>query len=197
MSSKKAKKARVQARTKASAAVGKPKKNWLREVLEVVIPAILIFLVVRTFLFETRTSPTESMMPTISVTDRYIVEKVSLHFRAPRRGEILVFRPPAGAQMRSDYVKRVIGLPGDMVTVKSGTVYVNGKALDEPYVPAENRAKEDFVAPGRVPPAHLFMMGDNRNNSEDSRYWGFLPYRNVEARAVLRVWPISRIGAMR
>lgn len=197
MSSKKAKKARAQARTKASTATRRPKKNWLREVLEVVIPAILIFLVVRTFLFETRTSPTESMMPTISVTDRYIVEKVSLHFRAPRRGEILVFRPPAGAQMQSDYVKRVIGLPGDMIAVKGGTVYINGKALSEPYVPAENRAREDFVAPARVPLEHLFMMGDNRNNSEDSRFWGFLPYRNVEARAVLRVWPISRIGAMR
>lgn len=170
------------------------KPGVLREVLEVIIPAILIFLFVRTFLFEVRVVPSGSMIPAIMENDRFVAEKIALRFRAPRRGEILVFKPPAGAQFTTDYLKRVIGLPGETVEVRGGTVYINGSPLDEPYIPIMNRATSDFPAI-QVPEDSYFMMGDNRNASEDSRFWGFLPKRNIRARAVLRIWPLSRIGS--
>lgn len=165
-----------------------------REVLEVIIPAVLIFLFVRTFLFEVRVVPSGSMIPAIMENDRFIAEKVTLRFREPRRGEILVFKPPAGAQFTTDYLKRVIGLPGETVEVRGGTVYINGSPLDEPYIPVMSRATSDFSAV-QVPADSYFMMGDNRNASEDSRFWGFLPRRNIRGRAVLRIWPLNRFGS--
>lgn len=170
--------------------------GFLRDMLEVLVPALIIFLVVRTFLFEVRVVPSGSMVPTIMENDRFIVEKVSLRFREPRRGEVLVFKPPAGAQFRTDYIKRVIGLPGETVEVRAGTILIDGKPLEEPYILPDYRAQSDF-GPVKVPGRSLFMMGDNRNYSEDSRYWGFLPYRNIKARAVFRIWPLSRIGPLR
>lgn len=172
------------------------KNSLLRETLEVIIPAIVIFLLVRTFLFEVRIVPSGSMNPTIMENDRFIAEKITLRFREPRRGDILVFKPPANAQFTTDYVKRVIGLPGETVEVRGGDVYINGTPLDEPYVPAEYRANSDFP-PITVPPESLFMMGDNRNMSEDSRFWGFLPYRNIRERAVFRIWPLGRFGSLK
>ncbi|MGE5598286.1 MAG: signal peptidase I, partial [Bacteroidota bacterium] len=153
-------------------------KSVLRDVLEVIVPAFLIFLVVRTFFFESRWVPSPSMIPALMERDRFIENKIVYRFRRPRRGEIIVFHPPEGAvpgPMRGDdLVKRVVGLPGETVEIRDGQVYIDGRRLNEPYVRPENQDYLDF-GPFHVPAGHLFVLGDNRRQSRDSRYWLYLP----------------------
>jgi signal peptidase I len=170
-------------------------RKLIKDILEVIVPAIILFLVVRTFVFEVRVVPSGSMSPTIIENDRFIAGKVTLKFRAPRRGEILVFKPPASAQFSTDYVKRVIGLPGETWEMRDGAVYINGSPLEEPYLPQNVKIYGNF-APVKIPEDHYFMMGDNRNSSEDSRYWGFMPAKNIRGRAVFRLWPLDRFGSI-
>ncbi|MGE5550724.1 MAG: signal peptidase I [Bacteroidota bacterium] len=178
----------------------KPKKSFLRDMLEVIIPAVLIFLVVRTFFFESRWVPSPSMVPTIEERDRFLENKLVYRFRTPRRGEIVVFHPPAaalvGSVRKDDFVKRVIGLPGETIDIRDGRVYINGKLLPEPYVPEDEMDYLDF-GPFSVPEGHLFMLGDNRRQSRDSRYWGYLPLKNVDGKAMWRFWPLNRISILR
>ncbi|MGE5528895.1 MAG: signal peptidase I [Patescibacteria group bacterium] len=189
------------------------KKSFLRDFLEVVIPAVLIFLVVRAFLFEARWVPSPSMVPTIEEQDRFLENKIVYRFRQPKRGEIVVFHPPeaavAGTSLDEDFVKRVIGLPGDRISIRAGRVYLTKRGekketlLDEPYVPVDGMDYKSFPGPGspkpyyEVPEGHLFVMGDNRLRSNDSRYWGYLPIRNVDGKAFWRFWPLGRISLLR
>lgn len=175
-------------------------KSPLRDILEVIVPAFIIFLVVRTFFFESRWVPTPSMVPTIMERERFIENKIVYRFRRPRRGEIIVFHPPAGAMpggvRRDDLVKRVVGLPGETVEIKDGTVYIDGRRLPEPYVKPENRDYLSF-GPFHVPAGHLFVLGDNRRQSRDSRYWLYLPLKNVTGKAFWRFWPPNRLSILR
>jgi signal peptidase I len=141
------------------------------------------------------------MFPTLWVGDRLVVEKVSYWVRPPQRGEIIVFHPPAELDFRGAFIKRVIGLPGDRIRIEDGTVYINHTPLPEPYL-AE---KPNYICPGEcpgieteesefiVPEQAYFVMGDNRNNSQDSHFWGFLPKDNIIGRAILRFWPLNAI----
>jgi len=175
---------------------GNQERKLIKDILEVIVPAIILFLVVRTFIFEVRIVPSGSMSPTIIENDRFIAGKITLKFRAPRRGEILVFEPPAAAQFSTDYVKRVIGLPGETWEMRDGDVYINGVLLDEPYLPKSAKIYGNFP-PVKIPEDHYFMMGDNRNASEDSRYWGCMPAGNIRGRAVFRLWPLDRLGSIK
>jgi signal peptidase I len=136
------------------------------------------------------------MLPTLEVGDRLVVEKVSYYFRPPATGEIVVFDPPQQLQIQGyakdqAFIKRVIGTPGQTVQVQDGKVYINGRSLKEDYI-AEPPAYQ--MEPVQVPEDQLFVMGDNRNNSNDSHVWGFLPKQNVIGHACYRFWPFSRIG---
>lgn len=132
------------------------------------------------------------MEPTLDIRDRLVVNKVAYHFREPRRFEIVVFRQVEGGLYggKNDLIKRVIGLPGDTIELKEGIVYVNGSQLFENH--PLNRDYMDF-GPVTVPPDAYFMMGDNRPESADSRYWGFLPKANLIGPALLRIWPLNRL----
>ena len=136
------------------------------------------------------------MVPTLKVHDRLLVDKVTLHAREIRRGDIIVFKRPEGFSDTTikDLIKRVIGLPGDTVDGHDGRVWVNGKALPEPYLP-KGRTTEKFD-PVRVPVDNYFVMGDNRAQSFDSRFWGTVPRESVVGRALVRVWPFSRLGGI-
>lgn len=164
------------------------------EWLLIISLAVGVAMLVRGFVVQTFFIPSPSMTPTLNVHDRLLVDKVTLSAREIRRGDIIVFRRPEGFNDPTikDLIKRVIGLPGDTVEGRDGTVWVNGKALPEPYLP-KGRTTEPF-APAKVAVDNYFVMGDNRAQSYDSRFWGTVERESVIGRALVRVWPISRIG---
>jgi signal peptidase I len=130
----------------------------------------------------------QSMEPTFHNNEYILVDKVTYHFRSPERGDVVVFVYPDDPSL--DYIKRVIGVPGDHVVIRNRHVYVNGTQLNEPYVAAEPDYSGCNYCDVQVPKGDLFVLGDNRNNSSDSHEWGFLPEKNVIGRAWLSYWPL-------
>lgn len=174
-----------------------PVPLWLKlwrsqkENLFTVAIALLMALFVRGFVAESRYIPSESMVPTLIPGDRLVIEKVSYRFHAPQPGEIVVFHPPKSLQAvgydpQQAFIKRVIATGGQVVSVHGGQVYVDQEPLTEPYIAAPPNYE---MPPVLVPPRTLFVMGDNRNNSNDSHLWGFLPEENLIGHAVVRFWP--------
>lgn len=183
--------------TKQASATSKAWRGW-QENLTLIAIALCLALLIRTFIAEPRYIPSESMVPTLYEGDRLVVEKVSYNFQQPKTGDIVVFQPPAELQSRGypkdqAFIKRVIGTPGEIISVQGGKVYLNGKELAEDYI-AEPPSQP--FPPVKVPEGQFFVMGDNRNNSNDSRYWGFLPKENIIGRAVFRFWPPDRLGIL-
>ena len=181
-----------------------PRENMWLEVLKTLgLSAILAF-GIRSFVAEARYIPSKSMVPTLQVDDRLIVDKVSYHFKDPQRGDIIVFMPPDEAAVvctspnpkvqstsKDAYIKRIIGLPGEKVEVRQGQVFVNDQPLKEDYL---DELPDYQYGPREVPQGSYLVLGDNRNNSCDSHYWGFVPRQNIIGRAVVRFWPLNRIG---
>lgn len=171
-------------------------RSGLRENFSLIVIALLLAFLIRTFVAEPRYIPSDSMVPTLLTGDRLVVEKISYYFHVPRFGEIIVFQPPEelkkrGYRKNQAFIKRVIGEPGNVISINAGQVYLDGKSLQEDYI--AEPPNQPFP-PVKVPPDNLFVMGDNRNDSNDSRYWGFVPQKNVVGRAIFRFWPLSRIG---
>jgi signal peptidase I len=201
-----------------SPSLHKSNKSAIAENIKVLAIALVIALLVRTFVAEPRFIPSGSMEPTMLINDRFIAEKISYQFRNPMAGEIVIFSAPEMLQKMAGYssdqvlIKRLIGIPGDLIAIHKGAVSVNGVMLTEPYIkeapdydcPGMSSKDSDFCqgfAPNNpdsfeVPPGMYFAMGDNRNNSSDSHVWGFLPKSNIIGRAVLRFFPIDRIGGL-
>ena len=192
------------------------KKSVAREYFESLVIAVVLALFIRTFVVQAFKIPTGSMEPNLLIGDHLLVNKfvfgsylsgaesALLPMSDIARREVIVFKYPE--EPERDFIKRVIGLPGDQVEVRHKRVYVNGKLLDEPYayyleepppVPDElepgdrqpsNGDPRESYGPFTVPPKHYFVMGDNRDNSQDSRYWGFLPRDYVKGRALVIYW---------
>ena len=158
-----------------------------------VVAFALVFGVVRPFIVEAFWIPSESMVPTLEVGDRVLVNKFIYRFTEPERGQVVVFKSVDNPN--EDLIKRVVGLPGDTIAVRDGTLFVNGEPQKEPFV---NKAVPDnsFYAPTKVPKGDVFVMGDNRTNSADSRFFGPLPKKNIEGEAFIRFWPPGRIGTL-
>ncbi|HBL35830.1 MAG TPA: signal peptidase I [Firmicutes bacterium] len=186
-------------------------KSVLREIVEVVLPALILFLLLRTFVVEARYVPSPSMRPTIIEWDRFLVEKVSYRFREPRRGDVVVFHPTdeanalaneeqrrRGEQMVNldDFIKRIIGLPGETVAISEGKIWIDGLPLSEEYITPERRPIYEY-GPVTIGPDEYLVLGDNRNQSWDSHYWGFVPRKNIVGRAFWRFWPLNRMGTIR
>ncbi|MDR3601232.1 MAG: signal peptidase I [Desulfosporosinus sp.] len=168
--------------------------RFFLELLEIVLIAFALSWVLRTFVIEARKIPTGSMLPTIQLNDRVIVDKIFFkEFGHLSLGDIIVFRPPPSAHATEDFIKRIVGLPGDKLEIRNHITYVNDKPLSEPYV--TDQSKNNF-GPVVVPADSVFVMGDNRNNSDDSRVWGFLPIQNITGRTLFRYWPLDHIGAL-
>jgi signal peptidase I len=182
------------------------RKRWLREGVIIVLVAVLAAVLLREFVVQTFYIPSGSMEPTLQVGDRIVVNKLSYELHGVDRGDIVVFsRPPqenCGGPQVNDLVKRVVGMPGDLVSVSGGYVYVDGRRLDETWLPA---AEQGTTSPGpsgtpysldrpyRVPTGDYFVLGDNRGDSCDSRWWGPIPRSLIVGKVDLRVWPISAI----
>jgi signal peptidase I len=165
-----------------------------RENLLLLLLALGLALLIRTVVAEARYIPSESMVPTLYPGDRLMVEKISYRFHPPQTGDIVVFHPPKqlkGFTANQVFIKRVVGLPGQFVQVHQGQVYINGQAQAESYT-LEPASYE--LSPVRVPDQMLFVMGDNRNDSNDSHVWGFLPLENIVGRANFRFWPPTEVG---
>ncbi|GBF32969.1 signal peptidase I [Desulfocucumis palustris] len=168
-------------------------KNILKTIIDWGITlgiALVLSLTMRTYVAESRWIPSGSMLPTLQVGDRLLIEKLSYKLTDIERGDIVVFHPPATSEFKDDMIKRVIGLPGDTVEINEGTVFINGKPLDEPY---EMEKPADDFSPHKVPPGNIFVMGDNRNKSYDSRFWGTVPVNLVVGKAVVRYYPLKNV----
>lgn len=165
----------------------------------VIVGAILVAFVVKTFLVQAFRIPSESMVPTLMTGDRVLVNKLSYRLHDVNRGDVVVFTRPenltSGPDEPEDLIKRVIGLPGDTVQTKDGKVYVNGRELDEPYLPA-GTATNGLEDPLDVPDGHVLVMGDNRGNSQDGRVFGPISTDTIVGRAFLIMWPPGRISAL-
>ena len=165
---------------------------WILELAELVVVAGTAALLIRTFVVMVSVVPTGSMIPTLMIGDRLLVDRVTYRFRAPVRGEIVVFDSVVD---NKDYVKRLIGLPGEHIQIKDGIVYANGKEVFFAGVNVQQDSPSSDLAnmgPIKIPQGHYFMMGDNRNNSRDSRFWGTVPRQNIFGKALFTFWPISR-----
>ena len=171
---------------------------WLLPILIGAIPAFSL----RTFVAESRFIPSGAMQPTLEVDDRLLIDKLSYRIDKPQRGDIVVFMPTEELQRQEfndAFIKRVVGLPGDTVVVKEGKVFVDGQPLDEPYIleaPDYEWRAEDLNLPAVIPAGEYFMLGDNRNNSYDSHYWGYVPREKFVGKATQRFWPVGRMGGI-
>jgi len=196
-------------------AVGRTIANLISEVLGTVLPALLIVLVVNLFLAQATRVEGQSMEPNIHNNQRLVVEKVSYRLHLPERGDIVVLKPPnwrplpfeqrligwfctvlpldCATDIPDPLIKRVIGLPGETIEIRDGNVYINGQVLNEPYL---QQATYGALSPRVISPDHVFVMGDNRGASNDSRSFGEVALSNIIGRAWLRYWPTEDIGVV-
>ena len=200
------------------AGFGKRRKSVFREYAETIVIVVAAVLFLRAFVVHAYNIPSGSMMPTLAVGDRILVNKLSyglrlpdlnwlpftgcvdlsrgthvLEWDVPERGDVVVFVYPQ--DRCRDFVKRVVGVPGDEVHIRDKKVLINGKAVEDVHAHFKDRGTtlgvghvRDNLGPFKVPAGHLFVMGDNRDRSLDSRFWGFVPIRDVRGRAVVRYW---------
>lgn len=200
---------------------GKKFKAALADIVETVVFVLVMVIIIRFFVGEIRWIPSGSMKPTLLEGDRIVVERYSRFYSTPKRGDIMVFYPPFEELKNTPvklfarltgffckdvaYIKRVVGMPGDKYEIKSDengkyTVYINDKPLDEPYIKSPYDytpcTEAMFCGPAVIPPKHYLMLGDNRGNSQDGRYWGLLPEDRFIGRAVFLFWPLDRIKSL-
>jgi signal peptidase I len=181
--------------------------RWIVELVGIVVAAILIAVLLRTFVVATYSIPSGSMEPTLQIGDRIVVNKLSYDLHGVDRGNIVVFTTPpnedcAGPPV-ADLVKRVIGLPGEIISLDDGNVYINGRLLPEPFLPPDVR-NDNYPGPStnayalhhpyRIPAGDVYVMGDNRPKSCDSRFWGPIRESTIVGKVDMRIWPLSRIG---
>lgn len=176
----------------------KSRRRSFIEWVIILVVAVSVSMLVRTYAVQQFSIPSGSMEPTLNVGDRILVSKLSVEWGTINRGDIVVFRHPPKAlttcatPVEPIFIKRVIGLPGDVITSKGNTIYIDGKALKQTW----SHINPLGVAIGRVvvPANHYFMMGDNHPESCDSRYWGSVPRSAILGKAFVRIWPLNRFG---
>jgi signal peptidase I len=164
------------------------RKSVLREYAEALIIAVLLALVIRTFVVQAFKIPSGSMLPTLKIGDHILVNKFLYYFEPIQRGDIIVFKFPQDETR--DFIKRVIGLPGETVEIRGRQVLINGVALKEPYAvfsdgPFAQALEREHLGPLVIPPGKFFMMGDNRDHSMDSRVWGLLDIDKIKGKAFI------------
>ncbi len=186
---------------------GGKSNRWILELGGVVVVAIVVAFLLRTFVIATYSIPSGSMEPTLQIGDRIVVDKLSYHFHGVDQGNIVVFTTPpnedcAGPPV-ADLVKRVVGLPGQTISVSGGNVYINGRRLPETWLPSSQQGKTypgpspapyALHHPYRIPKGDVYVMGDNRMLSCDSRYWGPIAESTIVGKVDVRIWPLSRLG---
>lgn len=176
----------------------KSRRRAFIEWLVILVVAVSVSMLVRTYVVQQFSIPSGSMIPTLNIGDRILVDKLGVELGTINRGDIVVFRHPPKAlttcapPVEPIFIKRVIGLPGDVITSKGSTIYVNGKVLKQTWQTTSPLGPA--IGHVVVPANHYFMLGDNRGESCDSRYWGTVPRSDIIGKAFLRIWPFNRIG---
>lgn len=201
-----------------------PEEAWWVEASKTVGLSLLLAFGIRTFVAEARYIPSGSMLPTLEIDDRLIIDKVTYRFRDPERGDVVVFNPTKSlkrAEFKEAFIKRVIGIPGDRVEIKEGRVWVNNRSIQENYTaagatskPSEDACSNNFktsgidnkdieppipiflAGPQKIPSKHYLVLGDNRGNSYDGRCWGLVAHGDLVGRAVFRFLPFNRVGTL-
>ncbi len=179
----------------------KPRSKRRRAIIEwgvILVVALLAALLLRTFVIQPYYIPSASMEPTLKVGDKVLVNKLSYDLHSIHRGDVIVFKKPPDDTTPGikDLIKRVIGLPGETIAGKDGQIYINGKLLNEPWLPRVDQNTTSTFAPVQIPAGEYFVMGDNRGDSSDSRVFGPIAKSLVVGRAFIKVWPPSRIGTL-
>ena len=183
----------------------KSEKSVVREYTEAIVIAVLLALFIRSFVVQAFKIPSGSMLSTLQIGDHLLVNKfiygvklpvigtVVIPWKDPKRDDIVVFKYPK--DRATDYIKRVVGVAGDTLEIKNKQLYINGKAIENPYIQFTDKnimkasaGPRDNMGPVKVPEGSLFVMGDNRDNSYDSRFWGFVPLRDVLGKAFILYW---------
>lgn len=202
---------------------GKGRANALVELVVIVVVALGLALLIQRFLVKPYRIPSGSMIPTLSIGQRVLVDRLSYRWSSPSRGDVVVFNPPVGAEdttgvscgaqhppdqacprptpgrSSTTFIKRVVGVPGDHLTIRNNHVYLNGKPEADSYINKDTTCSPDTCNLPReitVPPGYFFMMGDNRGDSSDSRVWGPVPKKWLIGRAFFTYWPPDRIGTL-
>lgn len=170
--------------------------SFFLDILQTVVLAASIFVISYFFLFQPHEVIGSSMDPNFTDQEYILSDKISYRFHSPERGDVIVFKSPPDPD--KDYIKRIIGLPGEKIKIQGGRVFINDRLLEEKYLPAG-----DFSSPGKslregqdvvIPQNSYIALGDNRRYSSDSRDWGFVPKENIIGKAFLRYWPPQKIG---
>lgn len=189
---------------------GRSPSLW-REALKTVGLSLILAVGIRSFVAEARYIPSGSMLPTLAINDRLMIEKISYRFHPPRRGDAIVFYPPAalaGENIGPTLIKRVVGLPGETVALQDGQVYINNEPLEEDYLLEGEFTDLDLCyviqpektpylsKPVTIPPNSYLVLGDNRSGSYDGRCWGVVPADKILGRAAVRFWPLQRVGGL-
>jgi signal peptidase I len=182
---------KVESIERASAESQIRKKSIVREYAEAIIIALILAFIIRTFVVQAFKIPSGSMIPTLQIGDHILVNKFIYRFADIERGDIIVFKFPKDESR--DFIKRVIGIPGDKIEIRDKKVYINDKELNEPYAVHEEQGgasyhPRDVFGPIIIPENKFFMMGDNRENSMDSRFWGFLDKQKIKGKAFIIYW---------
>ncbi len=164
-------------------------RAYLREIIITVVLALVIFLLLQ-IVIQSYVIIYSCMEPNLEEGQRLLVSKVVYHFHEPERGDVIVFRPPANPEA-TPYIKRIIGLPNETIEIKNGAVYIDGEQLYEPYVKEPPRYT---VHRQKIAEDNYFVLGDNRNNSNDSHNGWTVPRQNVIGKAWLSIWPLSKWG---
>ena len=192
-------------------------RQWIEFPLIIAL-ALVLALGIQAVLVKPFRIPSGSMEPTLDVGQRVLVDRLSGRFTEPHRGDVVVFKPPAGArtddcavstpqdqacprptegELDENYIKRVVGEPGDRLKVIEGRVHINGELQDEPFIRPDMQCSIcDLPTEITIPPGHFFMMGDNRGSSDDSRVWGPVPEENIVGNAFFTYWPLERVGPL-
>lgn len=171
-------------------------KNWFKDLIDSLVIAFVIAMIIRTFLISAYKIPSESMLDTLLMGDHLLASKISYIVGKPKHGDVAIFEYPL--EPEKDFIKRVIGVPGDKIRIENQQVYRNGLPLDEPYKITHSYEKDgDTIEEFTVPEGLYMMMGDNRGNSFDGRYWGFVPENSFKGKALVIYWSKEPGGSVR
>lgn len=166
----------------------------LIKVGKVIIIALIISILIENYVIGLTIVSGESMLYTIKNNDRVLINKICYIYNNPKRGEIVVFNPPIEKRQQELFIKRVVAVPGDSFKVEKNRVYINDLLLNENYILDNDFKDRDYnLVEGIVPDGYVFVMGDNRNNSNDSRMFGLVPMENIKGKAITKVWPVNGI----